>query len=338
MKITDTTFTVLPVSTTGQIKPQPNNEQPTWRPGQILQATVTSLKDDQVMLEMNGRQVMARSQLGLREGQQLLLHVTATTPQVQLQTLGLNSGNPQAALLQLLATGWDLPAALQQLQTRGDAAKKPLFDTIRNALQSFMGNLDEPGGNVDGSALAILLRSLGVAQLKHGDPSDTLRQLLTQMADHEVHNESRLSGPEDALLQGLKITHQFNLQLLPEGALLLPLPLPFLKQGFLLIENTTEDPHKQPGAPKKLSLFLSLEKLGEIRIDMLWDRDELLIKFTCEKMQTSEKLSAFGEDLRQALHFRPPREILFTTGKTHPEEELMNRLAPDLPGAVNTRI
>jgi hypothetical protein len=338
MKITDATFTVLPVSGTGQIKTQPNSEQPSWRPGQILQATVTSFKNDQVMLEMDGRQIMARSQLGLRKGQRLLLHVTATTPQVQMQTLGLNSANSQGALLQLLAAGWDLPALLQQLQNRGETAKSPLFDTIRNALKSFMGGLEEPEEYAEGSVLATLLGSLGVARLKHGNASDTLRQVLAQMARDEVNHEDGFAGLADKLLQGLELTHQLNLQLLPEGALLLPLPLPFLKQGFLLIENSAEGPNGPPELPKKLSLFLSLENLGEIRVDMLWDRDDLLIKFTCEDTQTREKLSALGEDLRQALHFRPPREILFTTGSTHPEEELIERLGGDPCGFVNTRI
>jgi hypothetical protein len=337
MKITDATFTVLPVSGTGQIKPQPGGEQPTWRPGQILQATVTSLKDDQVMLEMNGRQVTARSQLGLQEGQKLLLHVTATSPQVQMQTLGLNAANPQGALLQLLATGWDLPALLREFQTPG-GKENPLFATIRDALKTFMEGLDAEDGKTEGSVLATLLKNLGVAQLKHGDTSVNLRQLLTQLTGDGVEGEGRLSDIAANLLQGLDMTHQLNLQLLPEGALLLPLPLPFLKQGYLLLENTDESSHGQTESPNKLSLFLSLEKLGEIRIDMLWDMEELLIKFTCEKTQTSQKLSESGEDLRQALHFRPPHEILFTTGRPHPEEELMERLTGDLRGLINTRI
>ena len=112
----------------------------------------------------------------------------------------------------------------------------------------------------------------------------------------------------------------------------------FLKQGYLLLENTDEGSNGQTESPNKLSLFLNLEKLGEIRIDMLWDMEELLIKFTCEKTQASLELSESGEDLRQALQFRPPREILFTTGKPHPEEELMERLTGDLRGLINTRI
>jgi len=338
MKIADKTFTVLPVSETGQIKPQPNSEQPTWRPGQILQASVTSLKDDQVMLKMNGQQVMARSQLGLQEGQKLLLHVTATTPHIQMQTLGLNSASPQGALLQLLATGWDLPALLREFQTPGGAEKNPLLATIRDALKTFMGGLDEAGENVEGSVLATLLRSLGVAHLKHGDTTVNLRQMLTQMASDGVDGEGRLSDIADNLLQGLDMTHQFNLQLIPEGALLLPLPLPFLKHGYLLLENTDERSHGQTESPNKLSLFLSLENLGDIRIDMLWDMQELLIKFTCEQTQARQTLSEFGEELRQALYFRPPREILFTTGKPHAEEELMERLTGDLRGLINTRI
>lgn len=336
MRIADATFTVLPVSETGQIKPQPNSEQPTWRPGQILQASVVSLKDDQVMLEMNGRQVMARSQLGLQEGQKLLLHVTATSPYIQLQTLGLNSANPQGALLQLLATGWDLSALLREFQTSGATAKNPLFTTIRDALKTFMAGLDETDENVEGSVLATLLRSLGVADLKDEETTVSLRQVLTQLAGND--DEGCLPDMADKLMKGLEMTHQFNLQLLPEGALLLPLPLPFLKQGFLLLENTKEESHGQTESPNKLSLFLSLENLGEMRIDMLWDADELLIKFTCEKTQTHQQLSEFSDELRQALHFRPPREIIFTTGKTHPEEELIERLAGDQHGFVNTRI
>jgi hypothetical protein len=251
--------------------------------------------------------------------------------------LGLNSAKPQGALLQLLASGWDLSAVLREFQTPG-GKENPLFATIRDALKTFMEGVDAGDEKMEGSVLATLLKSLGVAHLKHGDASVNLRQVLSQMAGNGVEGEGRLSDNADNLLQGLDMAHRFNLQLLPEGALLLPLPLPFLKQGFVLLENTNDESQEQTGPPNKLSLFLNLENLGEMRIDMLWDKDELLIKFTCEKTQAHQQLSRFSEELRQALDFRPPREILFTTGKTHPEEELIERLAGDRHGFVNTRI
>lgn len=336
MKINNATFTVLPVSEAGQAKPQPNNADPSWRPGQILQATVMALKDGQVTLQMNGRMVAARSTLGLREGQQLLLHVTTSSGEVQLQPLGLNPESQHKALLQLLAVGWKLPALCRQLQTQEHRGKTPSLDPISKALKMFMAGMDVSTGKVDGQILATLLESLGVIRPKHGRPSANLSQALTLAIEEGIDAEDRTAECATDVLQGLDMTRLFNLQGEAEGVMLLPLPLPFLSQGFLLVED--RDDRSEALASKKLRIYLKLEKLGEIRIDMLWDRKKLRIKFTCDKSKTSQMLSGFSEELCQTLHFEPSPEILFTTGKTHSEEDLMALLGNETHRFVNTRI
>lgn len=338
MKINDATFTVLPVSGAGQAKPQPNNADPSWRPGQILQATVIALKDGQVTLQMNGRMVAARSTLGLREGQQLLLHVTASSGEVQLQPLGLNPESQHKALLQLLAIGWKLPSLTRQLQARDNRGKNPLLDPIGKALKMFMGGVEGSTGKVDGQTLATLLESLGVTGRKHRQSAANLSQALTLLIEEGIDGEDCTTEWATDVLQGLDMTRYFNLQGEAEGVMLLPLPLPFLSQGFLLVEDRDNRSEAQAQAPKKLSIYLHLEKLGEIRIDMLWDADKLRIKFTCDKSKTSQMLSTFSEELCQALHFGPSPEILFTIGKTHPEEDLMAHLGNETRGFINTRI
>lgn len=338
MKITDATFTVRPVSSAGQAGPQPDTGQPSWRPGQILQATVTSAGDGLVTLDMNGRQFAAQDRLGLREGQQLLLHVAATSPQVQLQTLGLNTENPQNIFLQVFGAGWDLPALLRQIQDRRDTGKNPLFDLMRDAMKAFMAGLEDPATAADATALAALLQRLGVARLKQEDPSGTLRQALLGGKGDEPRDEEPSSELLDSLARSLETLRRLNLQLQPEGSVLLPLPLPFLKQGFLLIGDAAEETGSDSASSRKICLQLSLENLGELRVDMLWDQAELLIKFTCENNEANRKLSESGEELRQALHFRPPREIIFTTGNPRSENSLLEQLGAQPSGFVNTRI
>ncbi|ABA88355.1 FliK domain protein [Syntrophotalea carbinolica DSM 2380] len=337
MKINDATFTVLPVSGTGQAKPQPDDTS-VWRPGQILRATVMALKDGQVTLQMSGRTVAARSTLGLREGQQLLLHVTSSAGEVQLQPLGLNPENQHKALLQLLDAGWKLPALARHLQSRDHREKNPLLDPFGKALKMFMEGVEGSTGKVDGNILTTLLESLGVIRLKHDQPPANLSQTLTLLFEEGIDGKDAATERATDALQGLDMIRHFNLQREAEGIALLPLPLPFIEQGFLLVEDCGERPEAESNASKKLSIFLSLERLGELRIDMLWDADKLRIKFTCDKPKTSRMLSAFSEELCQALHFGPSPEILFTTGKTRPEEDFMAHLGNDTHGFVNTRI
>jgi hypothetical protein len=325
MKISDATFTVQPVSETGNARPQPNNEQPPWKPGQVLEATVIGINDGEVALEMDGRQVMAHSRLALRAGQQLRVHVTTTSGEMQLQALGLNPGNQQEDLLQLLGAAWKLPDLMRRIKTR-DTSQTPLV-TIRNLLETFMNSLENPGKGVNVAALTDLLGCFGMAGRKSDDMSTKLEQTLKALLPERA----------DEILQGLNLTRQYNLQLLPEGIMLLPLPLPFLEHGFLFAEQPSDKEDGSP-APTKLSLYLSLEKLGDMRVDMLWEEGDFLIKFTCEKPEGLRELSAFVKELKQMLHFTRLREILFTAGQIRPDEMLMEYLGKELQGLVNTRI
>lgn len=325
MKINDTVSAVRPATEAGKACQQGHNDQPRWKPGQILQAEVTETRNGKVALQINGREIMAQSQLGLRKGQQLLLHVTTTSGEIQLQTLGLNSGNRQETFLQLLGAGWKLPDLMRKILSR-EGQETPIA-SLREALNSFIATLDDPTGKVDGSALAALFRRLGFVKLKQEEKTADLRQALKALFD----------GGEE-ILPGLDMTRQYNLQLLPEGIMMLPFPLPFLEQGFMVTEQPPEEEDEHCDTPTKVRLFLSLEQLGDIRVDMLWDKEELLIKFTCEKSETLQKLSDFSQELKQMLHFMPLQEVIFTAGQVRTEETLMGYLGSGADGFVNTRI
>lgn len=337
MKITEAPFSVRPVSPTGHSKPQPGGEQPAWRPGQILRATVSSVQDGRVTLDMNGRQFVAHSRLGLQEGQQLLLHVAALSPQVELQTLGLNQEIPQNTILQILNAGWDLPALLRHIQARRDAAGSG-FDPLCNALKAFIAAMKGPATETSGPALAALLNNLGVVRLTSEDAPGTLREALARSGAEDADGEEVPLRLLDNLRQGLETIGRLNHQLLQEGAMVLPLPLPFLKQGFLFIEDSGDKRKGEIGSPKKICLHLEMEKLGEMRIDMLWDEKELCIRFTCESAAASRLLSEADDELRQALQDTSLGEIVFAIGSPRPEGDLLKHLGEPSSGFVNTRI
>ncbi|APG23803.1 flagellar hook-length control protein FliK [Syntrophotalea acetylenica] len=336
MKITDTTFTIAPVSANNRTRPSPDHQQPAWKPGQILQATVLARDGGQVLLDVQGQAVPARCALALQQGQQVLLHVTATAPQIRLQALGHNQASPTGATLQLLETGWQLPAFLRQMQNDGNAAKQRWPEVFQGALQTFMAGLET--ATADGTALSALLQNLGVARLRRGETSTSLMETIEQAVPADCQEDDSLAEWAAKLAQGLRMMQQFNLASETPGVTLLPLPLPFLQQGLLLIEYPVDAPREKPATPKKLSLFLDLENLGEMRVDMLLEKDDLWVRFTCQSEHASERLRACAAELKEALHLGSRREILFTTGNPRPEEKLENRCGEAIRGFVNTRI
>jgi len=338
MKITDATITVLPVSAPEQTKSQTDRQRPALRPGQLIRATVMEQRGQQLTLDMEGHSVTARSDLGVREGQQLLLHVTATSPQIQLQTLGLNTSGQPAAILQLLGAGWDLPSLLRRLQAHKSFKNSPLPDGVRTALQIFTEGPEGASGHIDGSTLSTLLKNLGVNPFEDDGQGGSLRQALALIAGEDPEKDPGLTEIAGRLLQGLDSTLQCNLRSSPGGTLVFPLPLPFLEKGFLVIEHPPGEGGGTTETPAKLSLFLNLKNLGEMRVDMLMDGEELRIKFTCDTEEARRALSSNGEDLQAALRFKPPREVLFTTGDPRPQEELREHCGGEPSGFVNTRI
>ncbi len=306
---------------------------------QIIRATVAEGGQDRVMLEMGQQRIPAQTSLPLKAGQSLELQVTALSPQLQLQVVSDPLTARLGQVLHLLGGKWEfLPPLRQLLGAEGGDGEK-LSPASRNALQVWLGLQGEVVEDQGPAALRQLLLRLGLdleALLARGEGSGagTLKGALL-----EVLARASGEGREQAaqLVQTLELFQLAQLRLEQQGAMLWPLPLPFLDQGFLVAEGQSEGGEGDEAA-QRLSLHLALQGLGNLRVDFYHSADGLLLRFACEGREQADFLAAGQQELRQALEQFPVTGISFTTGVESPDKSLIRRLLPQGQSVLDTRV
>lgn len=339
MKIPASSLTIQPTSPTPALPGSDRKPPLDLRPGQVVQATVLHSDGDSALLELGRHQVRAESRLPLHAGEQLSLRVTSTAPHIELQRLVTPQDAGMTTLLQLLVGQWrQFPNMHKLIQLLKNGATG-WNETTKSLLAETARQLDTIPLEADGQSLAVLLENLGVVLQPDQQDSRATLQWALQQAAASLAGEESGGGPEGRELQQL-LDHarSLNLQLLPEGALLLPLPLPFLKRGLLLVEQSPSGRRQDGEKPCRLSLFLDLTELGEMRVDVLWAEGDILVKFTCARDETAALLEAWSGDLRQRLEAEASASLLFAVGDVAPGEELLRKLRPEGQGLLDTRI
>jgi hypothetical protein len=119
----------------------------------------------------------------------------------------------------------------------------------------------------------------------------------------------------------------------------IPLPLPFIENGFLLARRQqSPDPETaQPEEIVTLSLFLDLQKLGPLQVDLLYQKKELFIRFKCRNQGVADTLSAARKELGTALGDLPLSSISVGLGAEDPDRALIRKLIPSEKNLLDTR-
>lgn len=332
MKITGSTDTLSPVTASAPDRPAGREEKPPLQPGRIIQATVARTDGEEVCLEWNGRLIRAQTHIGLQQGQRLTLQVATVSPHIELHPLGLFAQEQLGGLLHSLDGPWELESLLNGLRQA-----LPEGTSAQTALQPLL-NWQAGTRMPDGTLLAKLLQQLGVVRFSERETGTTVRTALAELPENLPDLPAETAQQAARLLQSLDLARQCNLHLLPDGSLLLPLPLPFLDSGYLLIDHEKASPDRKEGDPRKLTLLLSLKQLGALRVDMLWNEQDMMLKFTCDTPEKACFLATFEDELRQVLDFRPPGKIYFSTGQVEAGEELIGRLRTQGRAFVDARV
>lgn len=339
MKIPAASLTIHPTSPTPALPGSDHKPPLDLRPGQVVQATVLRSDGDSALLEMGRHQVRADSRLPLQAGEQLSLRVTSTAPHIELQRLVTPQGASLGPLLQLLVGQWRQHPNMHKLIQLFKQSPTAWNETTKSLLAETARHLETIPLEADGPALAALLEDLGVVLQPDQQDSRATLQWALQQAAASLAGEESGGGPEGRELRHLlDQARSLNLQLLPEGALLLPLPLPFLRRGLLLVDQSPSGRGQDAEKPYRLSLFLDLTELGEMRVDVLWAQGDILVKFTCARDETATLLEAWSAELRQRLETEASASLLFTVGDVAPGEELLRKLRPQGQGLLDTRI
>ena len=263
------------------------------------------------------------------------------------------------------------PAAKEQfqllLQTIGEqqaGAGQPLVETLVGFfaendvsaptpllfnLLSLTAHLLETGNqtrteNIDGPDLQQFIERLGtnleqlLAAGKKEEAAKTLKSTLLEIS-HNLSENKPLQQKADQLTSTLELFQLLQIKLAGESAFVLPLPLPFLNQGFLLVEpDRHRNGQERQGEPyeKKYSLHLQLEGLGNLRIELQQQKTGMRIRFFTQDTERTQFLADHRRELEQWLTAAPLESVQFLTGADEPIKELLSHMTDETTGVLDT--
>ncbi len=144
-------------------------------------------------------------------------------------------------------------------------------------------------------------------------------------AMHAEKNIKRL-GDVHQSLQSLEFLQVLQANMEKEGALLLPLPLSFLEQGYLLYEDyggKGEEEGEAENGARRLSLLLKLSSLGNVRVDLLQNSGQIYIRFHTESEEVKTLFKQFDHELPPNLS---PLAVQPPSYSTKPAEDPLSSL------------
>ncbi len=336
---------INPISTVRTILPAANalttteGRQYGLQAGQFVHAIVAEGGQNSVVLDINQQRLQARTEIPLHTGQQLRLLIEETLPHLQLRLVKNSLVERLTRAVHLLEEKWDFPGLLSRLAVSGQTDHETL-DRLLTFFNDISSALDK---SLCGRRLRALVSKMGLtleAELgRDGNlvEPDNLKSALLSARKQLPEQETELSETLDRLQQKIELFQLCNLRLARQGAVLIPLPLPFLESGYMIVENGGEGKTAEIG-PCKLSLFLSLKKLGDLHIDLLHEGGGLFLHFTCSSRQMADFLAGSEGELRSMLSGLPLYGASYGCGIENFANDLIRRVLSDEQDLLDTRV
>jgi hypothetical protein len=282
------------------------------------------LTDLRAQLSHRGSEISPAAAAPLNDLVALLSRVSSQKPVLPLSLPG--QMQELARLLEGVGSersAW--PAMQQQVVDQVLASMRPL--------------LAEPDSTQLAGKLGILSQLLGLnleAELLRGRTREALSSLKLALLDHVQD----LTPKEQEALHRLELFQVCRARLADQGQLFLPLPLAFLEEGFLLIEQDDASGAKSDPADESvhMALFLRLSALGNVKIDILAEPGGLRLRVIGEDQERVDFLESLSERLRNQLQQVQVRSLSFATGVETPTRELLKKLVPDSQRFFEARI
>ncbi len=200
------------------------------------------------------------------------------------------------------------------------------------------------GDTNGGSQLKLLLDRLGLSLevlLAGGQANKatqslkaTLLKIATLMKDG-----TELAETTSRLLEALELYQLGQLQLTTDNLLIFPLPLPFLDNGYLLVEkNQDEQGAGEDSSSIHYSIHLSLEPIGNLEISFFQTLDGLYLTLSCESDDTKDFLHENQDLLKEMLLTTELLSVSFNTNAGDPTNDLIKKLVPTGETMLDTKI
>jgi hypothetical protein len=166
----------------------------------------------------------------------------------------------------------------------------------------------------------------------------TLKSALLEIS-HNLSEHTSLHHQAAQLTSTIELLQMLQIRLSDESLFFLPLPLPFLNQGFLLVEPDQKQSGDQQGekTTRKYSLHLELTGLGNLQIDLEQQAGGIRLRFYTQDSARTKFLAEHRQELQQWLTATKMESVQFLTGAEDPIKHLLSRMSDETTGMLNTR-
>lgn len=210
--------------------------------------------------------------------------------------------------------------------------------------QSNSGNQSGLANKDGGQLLKTLIDNLGLkleSLVAKGDTkaaTKTLKAALLEIAQ-QFQSSKTIADTTNRMLTTLEAFQHAQLQLEGDKQLIFPIPVPFVEQGYLIVEDQAG---KQEGDDSdnglNFSLHLTMKELGNIRVDFHNNSEGLYLRFNCDTTEKAEFVSEYQEDLKEAITTTPLLGLSFSDEAEDPASELIKRIMPKGSSMLNTKV
>ena len=273
--------------------------------------------------------------------------MVTTSPQIELKISSNSQQQLSGGSLTLIGEDTDLVTLLKTFQQIGTLPLNDLTPITQQTLESFFSyQQSDLSGKDGGQILKYLIDRTGLT-LEHllasGDKENavkTLKAALLEIA-HVFKEATGIADTTHRILGTLEVYQMAQLHLEDTSNFIFPLPLPFLKNGYLIVEDygqQKEDTESGISSPFRFSLHLTMAELGNLRIDFLQYQDGLYIRFNTDSKEKSDFVESFSAELKQALSNIPLLGLSFSDTAADPTAELIQKLLPQGSSMLDTKI
>lgn len=313
----------------------------------MVKALVLEAKgDNRFIVDFGGTRQSVRSEASLTPGQWLRLQVVRTDPNIELQIVASPLSQLQGRSLTMLGKNIDLASLFQNLQQHSPPPLETVSPTSRSTLEGFLA-MQQTGvdGKDGGVILKQLIDNLGLnleQLLARGDKNSavhTLKAALLEIA-HNFSTASSIAETTNKILTTLELFQIAQIQVAGDTQLIFPLPLPFIEQGYLIIDQDGKDSEKDDStaAEHRFSLYLTVSDLGNLQIDFLHNMEGLIIRFRADDQEKADFIHSFADELKKAITGFPLINLSFSGDAPDPIHDLVRQMVPEGDSMLDTKV
>ncbi len=314
------------------------------RPNQVVQATVVQGGLDKAELELGRHRFSAITKVPLSTGQNIKAQVISTQPQIELRLVDQSALMRMFVGLSRMGESFDLG----QIMTRGALSRafegQPWAQSLRQALDQAARYSPADGSRLSGSLLSSLINLLGLdteRQVMHSNPDHAAARLKSALMalSQDKGQDQDVRQRAERLVSHLELFQLCRVRLWEQGLNWLPLPLPFLEQGYLVWDRN-EDGESRAGTESEpvVRLVVQMSWLGDLDIRMQLTPQGLRLGLACARPETVSLLEGNREELLQSVTAVPVVQCSITLGAENPSKILLDLAVDDGERVFEARV